>query len=56
MKEGMMLLVYVDACIIVGSDMSEIEEFLVSIQNGPENFILTDEGILTSFLVWKLNG
>jgi hypothetical protein len=41
-KEGMMLRVYVEDCIIVGLDMSEIEEFVVSMKNGPENFILTD--------------
>jgi hypothetical protein len=50
MKESMMLLVYVDNCIIVGLDMSEIEEFVVSMQNGPENFILTDEGNIDKFL------
>jgi hypothetical protein len=33
-KEGMMLLVYVDDCIIIGLDTSEIEEFVVSMQNG----------------------
>jgi hypothetical protein len=50
MKEGMMLLVYVEDCIIVGFDMSEIEDFVVSMQNGPENFILTDEGNIDKFL------
>jgi hypothetical protein len=50
MKEGMMLLVYVDDCIIVGLDMTKIEKFVVSMQNGPENFILTDEGNIDKFL------
>jgi hypothetical protein len=49
-KVGMMLLVYVDECIIVCSDMSKIDEFLVSMQNGPEKFILTDEGNIDKFL------
>jgi hypothetical protein len=56
MKEGTMLLVYVDNCIIVGLDMSKIEEFVVSMQNSPEIFILTDEGNIDKFLVWKSNG
>ncbi len=45
-----MSLVDVDDCIIVGSDMSEIEEFVVSMENCPENFILTDEGNIDKFL------
>jgi hypothetical protein len=50
MKKGMMLLVYVDDCTIVDSDMAEIDKFVVSMQNCPENFILTDEGNIDKFL------
>jgi hypothetical protein len=49
MKKGMMLLVCVDDCIIVGLDMSEIEELVVSMQNSLENFILTDERNMDKF-------
>ncbi len=45
-----MLLVYVDNCINLGLDLSEIDKFVVSMQNGPENFILTDEGNIDKFL------
>jgi hypothetical protein len=50
MKEGMMLLVYVDDCIIVGLDMNDINNFVQSMQNGLENFILMDEGNIDNFL------
>jgi hypothetical protein len=50
MKEGMMFLVYVNNCIIIGLDMSKIGKLVVSMQNGPENFILTDEGNIDKFL------
>lgn len=50
MKKGMIVLVYVDDCIIVGDDMTKINKFVESMQNGPENFILTDEGSIDKFL------
>ena len=50
MKKGMIVLVYVDDCIIVGDDMTKIDKFVESMQNGPENFILTDEGNIDKFL------
>jgi hypothetical protein len=50
MREGMMILVYVDDCIIVGKDMIDIDQFVLSMQNGPENFVLTDEGSIDKFL------
>jgi hypothetical protein len=50
MKDGMGILVYVDDCIIVGKDMGEIDEFVRSMQQGSENFVLTDEGSIDKFL------
>jgi hypothetical protein len=50
MKEGLMILVYVDDCIIVGSNMMDIDNFVKSMQNGPENFILMDQGNIGIFL------
>jgi len=46
----MVILVYVDDCIIVGKDMGEIDEFLRSMQQGSENFVLADEGSIDKFL------
>ena len=50
LKKGMIVLTYVDDCIIVGNDMKQIDAFVKSMQNGPENFILTDEGDIDKFL------
>ena len=50
MKDGMAILVYVDNCIIVGKDMSDIDAFVHSMQEGSENFVLTDEGSIDKFL------
>jgi hypothetical protein len=50
MKDGMVILVYVNDCIIVGKDMGEINEFVRSMQQGSENFVLTDEGSVDKFL------
>ncbi len=38
------MLVYVDNLIIVGKKMDDIDWFILSIQNGRENFVLMDEG------------
>ena len=46
----MVILVYVDDCIIVGEDMGEIDGFVKSMQQGSENFVLTDEGSIDKFL------
>ena len=50
MKDGMVILIYVDDCIIVGKDMSEIDAFVRSMQQGSKNFVLTDEGSIDKFL------
>jgi hypothetical protein len=50
MKDGMVILVYVNDCIIVGKDMGEINKFVRSMQQGTENFVLTDEGSIDKFL------
>jgi hypothetical protein len=50
LKKGMIVLTYVDDCIIVCESMSEINTFIHSMQNGPEKYILTDEGSIDKFL------
>jgi hypothetical protein len=47
---GMIVLTYVDDCIIIGPAMKEIDKFVESLKNGPENFVLTDEGDIDKFL------
>ena len=46
----MIVLTYVDDCIIVGNNMRNIDNFVRSMQNGKENFILTDEDDIDKFL------
>lgn len=50
LKNGMIVLCYVDDCIIIGNKMKDINDFVYSMQNGPENFVLTDEGNIDKFL------
>ena len=51
---GMIVLTYVADCIIVGNSMQQIDQFAKSMQNGPKNFILTDEGDIDKFLGIKI--
>ncbi len=50
MKNGMILLVYVDDCIIIGDSMMRIDHLIHSLQHGEEQYILTEEGTLDKFL------
>ena len=50
MKDGMIMLVYVDDCIIIGDSIARIDVLIHSLMNGPEKFVLTDEGTLEKFL------
>jgi len=50
LKKGMIVLTYVDNCIIFGNSMKEIDSFVDSMKNGKENFIITDEGDIYKFL------
>ena len=54
MGNGMIILTYVDDCIIVGPDMKLIDKFVESMKNGSENFTLTDEGDINKFLGIKI--
>ena len=46
----MIILTYVDDCIIVGPSMDRIDSFVKSMNTGKENFVLTDEGDINKFL------
>ncbi len=50
MKKDMIVLTYVDDCIIIGTSMNSIDALIRSMQYGKENFILTDEGDVNKFL------
>ena len=43
-------LVYVDDCIIVSKDSEIIEDLVISLKTGPENFLLIDEGDIEHYL------
>ena len=49
-KKDAILLVYVDDCIIFARKKSIIDEIILSLKNGKENFDLTDEGDVNRFL------
>jgi hypothetical protein len=50
LKENMVLLTYVDDCIIISPSKDSINRLIASMQSGPENFDLTDEGDVNKFL------
>ena len=50
LRNGMIILPHVDDCIIVGTSMREINALTHSMSNGPENFVLTDEGDIDKIL------
>jgi hypothetical protein len=50
LKHNMVLLTYIDDCIIISPAMESIKHLVKSMQNGPENFKLTNEGDVNKFL------
>ena len=49
-KDNCIVLVYVDDCIIFSKDKSVIDDLIHSLMNGPENYVLTDEGEINKYL------
>ena len=47
---GMIILTYVDDCIIVGPSMDRIDIFVKSMKTVKENFVLTDGGDINKLL------
>ena len=47
---GMIILTYVDDCIIVGPSMDCIDSFVESMKTGKEKFVLKDEGYINKFV------
>ncbi len=50
LKEGLAVLTYVDDCILISTSKKTIDDFVHSLQHGPEKFVLTDEGDIDKFL------
>ena len=49
-NKDLIVLVYVDDCILISKKECTITEFVQSLHNGPENFVFTEEGSLESYL------
>jgi hypothetical protein len=47
---NVMVLVYVDDCIILARDKLSIDRFIASLDQGPEDFVFTDEGTIDQYL------
>ena len=51
----MIVLTYVDDCIIVGTSMQKIDAFIKYMEVGPRNFTLTDKGDIDKLLGNEIN-
>jgi hypothetical protein len=49
-KKGMIIITYLDDCIIVSNSMKDINTSVESMKDGPEGYVLTDEGDIHKFL------
>jgi hypothetical protein len=50
LKKGMIIITYVDDCIIISNSMKDINTFATSMKAGPEEYVVTDEGDINKFL------
>ena len=55
LSNAIIILVYVDDCILISKDGVAIHNFIKSLESGSENFIFTDEGSLSSCLVVSMD-
>lgn len=49
-RKDMIILVYVDDCILIGKNRSILDDFITSLKEGSEQFIFTVEGTLDKYL------
>jgi len=49
-KDNCIVLIYVDDCIILSKNKSVIDDFILSLKNGKEKYVLTDEGEIDKYL------
>ena len=50
MKKGMIILTYVDDCILIAKKKETLDRFIHSLANGIKNFEFTDEGAIVKYL------
>ena len=50
MKKGMIILTYVDDCILIANKKEKLDQFIHSLANGIEKFEFTDEGAIDKYL------
>ena len=55
LRNNMIVLCYVDDCILLSPSKGVIEEFILSLKNGPENFVFSDEGAIYTYLGVKFS-
>ncbi len=55
MKEGIIVLVYVDNCIIVSYSQARIDVLVHLLKKGKEKFIPTEEDTIDTFLVINIS-
>ena len=48
--EKMIVLTYVDDCILISKEKFTLDNFIKSLKHGKENFVFTDEGSMSSYL------
>jgi len=49
-SSDIIILVYVDNCIILSRNVTSIDSFIATLTHGPENFVFTDEGTVDKYL------
>ena len=49
-SKDMVVLVYVDGCILISKEEASIKPFVKSLENGPEKCVFTTEGTMESYL------
>jgi hypothetical protein len=49
-KKRMIIIKYVDDCIIISNSLKDINTFVKAMKDGPEGYVLTDEGDVNKFL------
>ena len=54
-SSDIIVLVYVDDCIILSRDALSIDNFIATLTHGPEKFAFTDEGKLDKYLGVEIN-
>ena len=50
MKKGMIILTYVDDCILIANKKETLYQFIHSLANGIKSFEFTDEGAIDKYL------